>query len=96
MESRDHEALSELTILTRLFRLNGAALTPAAARYFLSLKFDRNDKRRMHALAVRNQADELTADEKEELFRYIRASDLLALLHSKSRIALKSEKSLAR
>ena len=44
--------------------------------------------RRMHDLAVRNQGDELSPAEKEELFAFGKAGDLLAILKSKARRTL--------
>jgi hypothetical protein len=39
----------------------------------------------MHDLAVRNQNDELSAAEKEELFAYGKAGTVLSILKSKAR-----------
>jgi hypothetical protein len=42
----------------------------------------------MNALAAKNQAGELTADEEEELTNYIRVGQTLGILQSKARRAL--------
>jgi hypothetical protein len=42
----------------------------------------------MHDLAVRNQNDELTPAEKEELFAFGKAGTLLSVLQSKARRTL--------
>jgi hypothetical protein len=43
----------------------------------------------MHDLVVRNQGDALSPTEKEELFAFGKAGDLLAILKSKARRTLK-------
>ena len=43
----------------------------------------------MHDLAVRNQNDELSPSEKEELFAFAKAGTLLSILQSKARRTLK-------
>ena len=43
----------------------------------------------MHDLAVRNQEDALSSEEKEELFAFAKAGSLLAILKSKARRTLK-------
>ena len=58
------------------------------ARYILDLGFSDRDKARMHDLAVRNQDDTLSPAEKEELFAFGKAGDLLSILKSKARRTL--------
>ena len=58
------------------------------ARYLLGLGFDDRDKARMHDLAARNQDAALFDAEKEELFAFGKAGDLLAILKSKARRTL--------
>lgn len=79
---------SEIAILARLLG-NGPGRMPAAiARYVLSLGFSDEDKARMHELAVRNQADELSPAEKDEMHGYAKAGSLLGILKSKARRSL--------
>jgi hypothetical protein len=79
-------------LLARLFRLERDNIAPVTAKYFLSLGFTEADKERMHELAVRNQEDRLSRAELEELMDFIRADQLLTILHSKARRALKKAK----
>jgi hypothetical protein len=81
---------SEVAILSRVLAGAERELPPELARYVLALDFSAEDKARMHELAVRNQADELSAAEKEELFAYVKAGTLLSTLQSKARRALKA------
>ena len=45
----------------------------------------------MHELAVKNQQDKLTAEEKAAMENYRRVSFLLDLVHSKARRSLKRQ-----
>jgi hypothetical protein len=85
----DHTSQTEVAILARLLGNGEGRLPPAMARYVLTLGFSDRDKTRMHDLAVRNQGDDLTPAEREELFAYAKAGTLLSLLKSRARRALK-------
>ena|SRR5436190_22548238 len=78
----------EITILARVLAKEHGKLPAKMARYILTLEFSDDDKARMHELAVRNQADGLTAGEQDELLAYAKAGDLLGILKSKARRAL--------
>jgi hypothetical protein len=80
---------TEVTILARVLGNEEGQLPPEIARYLLQLGFSDRDKDRMHDLAVRNQEDALSAEEKEELFAYAKAGTLLSILQSKARRVLK-------
>ncbi len=58
------------------------------ARHLLTLGFAERDKARMHDLAERNQAGELSPAAREELLAYAKAGTLLSILKSKARRAL--------
>jgi hypothetical protein len=79
----------EATIFARLLEAQNGELSAALARYLLKLGFSPQDKTRMHELAVKNQEGRISA---EELDSYIKAGDLLAILQSKARKALKKGK----
>jgi hypothetical protein len=79
---------NEVTILARVFSNEHGELSPEIARHILGLGFSDRDKARMHELAVRNQEDALSAAEKEELFAFAKAGDLLSILKSKARRTL--------
>jgi len=84
-----HASENEVTILARIILGNDRGqLSPEMARHILDLGFSDRDKARMHDLAVRNQEDALSPAEKEELFAFGKAGDLLAILKSKARRTL--------
>ena len=61
----------------------------AAARYFLTLTFDRSDLDRIYELAAKNQDGTLTPSEQEELREYRHAGFQLDLLRAKAALALR-------
>jgi hypothetical protein len=83
---------SELAIFARLIRVNDSDLSLELARSILTLGFDDEDQKKITDLAERNQEALLSGDEKAELEDFVKAGHLLALLHSKARMALKAKK----
>jgi hypothetical protein len=79
---------NEVNILARIFD-DERGLLPRDLASILDVEFSERDKARMHDLAVRNQADALSAAEKEELFAFAKAGTLLGILKSKARRTLK-------
>ena len=82
---------AEGAILARLLENGRCKMSPTLARYILTLGFGPEDQARMADLAERNQDGRLGPAEREELFAYVRAGHMLALLHSKARKALRSK-----
>jgi hypothetical protein len=78
----------EVTILAGLLGNGHGKLSADIARYILGLAFSDEERVRMHDLAVRNQKDALSAEEKEELLAFGKAGDILAILKSKARRTL--------
>jgi hypothetical protein len=81
---------SEVSILARVLGNEQGRLSPTLARHLLTLGFSQQDKDRMHDLAVRNQDDDLSPAEKEELLSYAKAGTLLSILKSRARRVLKN------
>jgi hypothetical protein len=79
----------EAAILARLFEEDRGQLPPEAARYFLSLEFSPSDRDQMDLLARKARQGILTADEQAELEHYCHVGDLLALMQSKARLAMR-------
>ena len=77
----------EAAILNRLIRPK-EKLPQAAARALLRFSFDETDRARMHELALKNQADELSAKEEVELQSYLKVGLFLDLLHAKANLSL--------
>jgi len=80
---------NEVTILARVFDDERGLLPRDVARALLGVEFSERDKTRMHDLAVRNQEEALSSEEKEELFAFAKAGSLLGILKSKARRTLK-------
>ncbi len=85
-----HSEETEVTILARVLGNKDGQLSRQMARYILTLGFDERDKARMHDLAERNQNDALSPAEKVELLAFGRAGDVLAILKSRARRALRA------
>jgi hypothetical protein len=85
---------SEASIFARFFDDENGEMPEEVARFILTLGFTDKDKTRMHDLAVRNQEDALSSDEREELIAFGRVGDLVAILKSKARrrLGIKLEK----
>ena len=90
MSTASASSVSEMAILRRIVDGEQSDFTKEAAQAILRLSFGAADRVRMNALAVKNQAGELTADEEEELTNYIRVGQTLGILQSKARRALPS------
>ena len=79
----------EVSILARVLGNDEEELSAEMARHLLALRFGPRDQDRMHDLAVRNQGDGLSPDEKEELVAYAKTGTILSILKSKARRVLK-------
>jgi hypothetical protein len=79
---------SEVTILARFLTNGDGKLSKDFARYILDITISDRDKARMHELAVRNQDDDLSSEEKDEMHAFGKASTLLSILKSKARRTL--------
>jgi hypothetical protein len=81
-------------ILDQLSAIDARDLSPETARTILDLGFDDAHHQRVTSLSTGAAQGSLTPAEHEELDEYIRVADLLAILQSKARHALKlSERS---
>ena len=64
-------------------------LTLEAAEYLLSIEFPEGDRERMQRLAERSEAGTLTAEEQAEFDGFLHVGNLLAVMQSRARRALK-------
>lgn len=78
----------EPVIWARLIQAQTGQMTAEVARYLLGIEFGEEDRRRVHELAERSEAGALTPEEQAEFDSYLRVGNLLALMHSKARVAL--------
>jgi hypothetical protein len=83
---------SNVAVFSRLLMNAKREMSPQLARYLLGLGFPDADQDRMQQLAEKNQAGSLSPNEREELFSYVKAGHLLAILHSQARKALKKRR----
>jgi hypothetical protein len=81
----------EAAILTRVIRPEKDDLPHEQAKALLRLRFEQGDLDRLHELVVKNQDDDLTAAEKDELEGYLRISAFLDLMHAKARHSLRKQ-----
>ena len=81
---------SEAGILARLIQNRPGALSREAAEYLLSLRFDSGDAERMNFLSERAQTGSLSQEEAAELDSYIHVGNLLAVMQSRARGALRT------
>jgi hypothetical protein len=77
-------------LLEQLADLDAQSISPETAEKLLQLRFDSWHKRRVAGLLKKAQDGRLLPEEKDELDEYIRAADLLAVLQSRARQALKN------
>ena len=80
---------TEADIWRNVFTPNKDDFPPEMARYVLQLDFRESDHKRMEKLSLKAQKGSLTNTERAELDRYIRVSDLLAIMQSKARRSLR-------
>ncbi len=83
---------SDIAIFGRILADGRDTLKPQLARYILTLGFSEQDQAQMQDLAARNQQGRLSPAERDLLLHYVKAGHLLALLHSRARVALKKRK----
>jgi hypothetical protein len=80
---------SEAAIWARLMQARKEELSSEAAEFLLSIDFGEGDRQRMLHLAERSEAGILTAEEQLEFDGYLHIGNLLAVMQSKARLALK-------
>jgi len=64
-------------------------LSPEAAEFLLAVDFEESDRERMLQLAESSEAGTLTAEEQTEFDGYLHVGNLLAVMRSRARLALK-------
>lgn len=79
----------EAAIWARLMQAQRDALSPEVAEYLLSIEFGESDREQMRQLAERSESGALTDEEQIEFDSYLHVGNLLAVLQSKARVALR-------
>ena len=80
---------SQTSILARLFEARQDQMSREVAEFLLSICFDQRDIERVNELSELAREGKLSRAEEAELDNYIRADNVLAILQSKARLALK-------
>jgi hypothetical protein len=83
-------ASTELTIWDRLLNTGPNAMPRAVAEYFIGLRIAEADNRRIEELAERCQLGALSSDELKEYESYVFAGNVLTIMQSRARIALRN------
>ena len=78
----------EPAIWARLIQMPKERISQDTARYLLSIR-GQVDRARMEELADRSEAGTLTADEEAEFDSYLHVANLLTVMHSEARLALR-------
>lgn len=84
-------ANSESAIWERVIESTTDRLLPEAAAAILRFDFRETDHRRIAELAEKSNEGLLTEDERTEYDNYVRIGNVLALIQSMARLALKHE-----
>jgi hypothetical protein len=79
----------EAAIWARLMQAQRDELSPQVAEYLLSIGFGDSDRERMQQLAERSEAGLLTDEEQAEFDGYLHVGNLLSVMQSKARVALR-------
>jgi hypothetical protein len=89
MSSQIASPNTEAAILARVIEVEEGDLSRSAAEYLLSVRFGEHDVSRMNELSELARQAKLTPQQQAELDSYIHVSNLLAVMQSKGRSALK-------
>jgi hypothetical protein len=79
----------EPVIWARLIQTPKVPIAPEAARYLLSIDFSETDDARMRDLMDKSNEGALIPDEKAELDGYVNIANVLSVMHSQARAALR-------
>ncbi|MGE3310695.1 MAG: hypothetical protein AB7O66_12055 [Limisphaerales bacterium] len=84
---------NEVTLLGRAFDARRGQFPAGMAREILDARFPAADHARMDELSAKARAGSLLPEERALLDRYVRATNLLAMLKSKARVSLRRRQS---
>jgi hypothetical protein len=76
-------------MLEQIAGLDAKSISPETARHLLELSFSRSHQKQVDVLSQKARTGALTPAERAELDEFIRVADLLAILQSRARQALK-------
>ena len=87
---------TEAAILARMIQSGNKELTPAAARYLLSLTLPSTDEERVNELSAKARSGLLSENERHELESYLHIGMLLGVMQSQARQLLNEPADVAR
>ena len=76
-------------IWARLIQAPKLPISPETAHYVLAIDFSEADHARMQALMHKSNDGALTPDEASELDGYVNIANVLSVMHSQARVALR-------
>lgn len=79
----------EPVIWARLIQAPKVQISAEVARYLLSIDFSEADSARMQELMEKSNEGALTSDESAELDGYVNIANVLSVMHSQARAALR-------
>jgi hypothetical protein len=79
----------EPVIWSRLIQAPKVPISPDVARYLLSIDFSETDHARMQELMDKSNEGALTPPETAELDGYVNIANVLSVMHSQARVALR-------
>jgi hypothetical protein len=79
-----------ISLLEQLAELDADSLSPETARKLLHLRFESSHEKRVDVLSEKARQGSLLPSERDDLDEYLRVADLLAILQSRARQALKN------
>ena len=91
MSSQLVSASGEAAIWAHLMQAQADELSSEVAGYLLSIGFGENDRERMLQLAAGSESGTLTPEECMEFDSYLHVGNLLAVVQSKARLALRKK-----
>jgi len=83
-------ANSESAIWARLIETQNEPISPGAARFLLAIRLGEADQARMQELMDKSNGGTFTAEDEAEFDSYLNIADLLTVMHSQARTALRS------
>jgi hypothetical protein len=78
-----------MAMLEQIADLDAKSISPETARHLLELSFSSSHQQQVSALLHKAREGSLTTVERAELDEFIRVADLLAIMQSRARQALK-------
>jgi hypothetical protein len=90
MGSHQAGANSESAIWSRLVEMRHEPISAETARYLLSFRLSEADHSRMQELMDKSNEGTLTREDEAEFDSYLNIADLLTVMHSQARLAMRS------